>query len=149
MDWRDRLEGWIGGMEWREVLEGRIGGTAWRDGLEGRIGGMNWRDGLEGWIKEMDCRDGQRIGQGDGQIKGWRDVVLLYLFYFREKQKFSYFRRKSIFAKSEIFAFSWAIFAKNENDFCSYFRENFAKIYFRPNSTMHTIYSQPVGGKGC
>ncbi len=78
---------------------GQLGGTDWRDGLEGRIGGMDWRDGLEGWTKEMDCRDGQRIGQGDGQIEGWRDVVLLYLFYFREKQKFSYFRRKSIFAK--------------------------------------------------
>jgi hypothetical protein len=96
---------------------------------------MNWRDGLEGWIKEMDCNDVQRISQRDGQIKGWRDVVLLYLFYFREKGNFSYFRRKSIFAKSEIFAFSWAIFAKNENDFCSYFLENLAKIYFRPNSS--------------
>jgi hypothetical protein len=78
MDWRDGLEGWIGGMDWR-------------DGLEGWIGGMNWRDGLEGWIKEMDCRDGQRIGQRDGQIKGWRDVVLLYLFYFREKRNFRIF----------------------------------------------------------
>ncbi len=115
-------------------MEGGTRGTDWRDSLEGRIGGTNWRDGLEGWIKEMVCRDGQRIGQGNGQKKGWRDVVLLYLFYFREKQQISYFRRKSIFAKSEIFAFSWAIFAKNENVFCSYFRENFAKIYFRPNS---------------
>jgi hypothetical protein len=37
MDWRDGLEGWIGGKDWR-------------DGLEGWIGGMNWRDELEGWI---------------------------------------------------------------------------------------------------
>ncbi len=91
---------------------------------------------MEGWIKEMDCRDGQRIAQGDGQIKGWMDVVL-YLFYFREKQKFSYFRRKSIFAKNEIFAFSWAIFAKK------ILVRIFAKIYFRPNSSFRcpeTIY---------
>ncbi len=114
-------------------MEGGTRGTNWRDGLEGRIGGMDWRDGSKRWIVGM--VNGHRIGQGDGQIKGWRDVVLFYLFYFREKQKFSDFRRKSIFAKSEIFAFSWAIFAKNENYFCSYFRENFAKIYFRPNST--------------
>jgi hypothetical protein len=56
-------------------------------------------------------------------------------YFILGKAKFSYFRQKSIFAKGEIFAFSWAFFAKNENDFCSYFCENFAKIYFRPNST--------------
>ncbi len=52
----------------------------WRDEMERRIGGMDWRD-----------------GQRDGQIKGRRDVVLLYLFYFRQnpfsrKAKFSHFR---------------------------------------------------------
>jgi hypothetical protein len=80
--------------------------------LEGRIGGIDRKDVLEGWIKEMDWRDGKRIGQRDGHKTGLRDVVLLN------------FRRKSIFAKSEIFAHSLAIFTKNENDFRSYFREN-------------------------
>jgi hypothetical protein len=56
-----------------------------------------------------------------------------YLIFAKSKN----FRRKSIFAKSEIFAFSWA---KHENDFCSYFRENFAKIYFRPNSSGNQMY---------
>jgi hypothetical protein len=60
-------------------------------------------------------------------------------YFIFAKSKFLDFRRKSIFAKSEIFAFSWAIFAKNESDFCSYFRENFAKIYFRPNSTLKSV----------
>jgi hypothetical protein len=42
---------------------------------------------------------------------------------FSRKVKFSYFRRKSIFAKGEIFAFSWPIFAKNEMIFVC-IREN-------------------------
>ncbi len=78
------MDGRLGGTDWRDgSWEGQIGGTDWRDRLEGRIGGMNLRDRLEGWMKEMDCIDGERISQRDGQIKGWRDVVLLYLFYFR------------------------------------------------------------------
>jgi hypothetical protein len=67
----------------------------WGDGLWGWIGGMDWRDVSKAWIKEMDWRNGQRIdqrvGQRDGQIKGWRDVVLLYLFYFRGKRNFRIF----------------------------------------------------------
>ncbi len=120
MNWRAILEGWIAGMDWRDGLEGQIGGIDFRDGL----------DGLEGWIKEMDWRDSQR----DRQIKGWRDVVLLYLFYFREKRNFRIFVKYPFSRKAKFFAFSQAIFAKNENDFRSYFRENFAKIYFHPNS---------------
>jgi hypothetical protein len=81
--------------------------------LEGQIGGMDQRDGLEGW--------------SDKRMEGCRIVVLIL---FSRNAKFSYFRQKSIFAKSKIFAFSWAIFVKNENDFVRIF----AKIYFRPNS---------------
>ncbi len=92
--------------------------------MEGRIGGMDWGDGWERWSKEMDCRDGQRIGQRGGQIKGWTGCCIVVLILFSRKAKLSYFRRKSIFAKSEIFAFSWANFAENENGFRSYFREN-------------------------
>jgi hypothetical protein len=47
-------------------------------------------------------------------------------------------RRPPIFEKSEIFACSWAIFEKNKNDFRSYFRKNFAKLSFRPNSRCTT-----------
>jgi hypothetical protein len=47
-------------------------------------------------------------------------------------------RRPPIFVKIQIFAFSCAIFVKNKNDFRSYFRENFAKLYFRPNPRFTT-----------
>jgi hypothetical protein len=90
----------------------------------------------------MDCRDGQRIVQRDGQIKGWRDVVLWYLFYFREKRNFRIFVKNPFSRKAKIFSFSRAIFAENENDFRSYFRENFAKIYFCPT------LGQIIGNKG-
>jgi hypothetical protein len=72
---------------------------------------MDQRDGLEGWSEIWT----------DKRMERCRIVVLIL---FSRKAKFSYFRQKSIFAKSEIFAFSWAFFAKNENDFYSYFREN-------------------------
>ncbi len=91
---------------------------------------MDWRNGLEGWIKEMDCRDGQRIGQGDGQIKGWRGVVLLYLFYFREKQKFSFFVENPFSRKAKFSHFRGQFSRKTKMIFVSIF----AKIYFRPNS---------------
>jgi hypothetical protein len=141
-DWRDGLEGWIGGMDWKDGLEGWIGGMDWRDGLEGRLGGKDWRDGLEGWIGGMDQRDGLERWSADWS-EGWTEkrmegCCIVVLILFSQKAKYSYFRRKSIFANSKIFAFSWAIFAKNENYFRQYFRENVAKIYSVPD------YHQPV-----
>jgi hypothetical protein len=87
---------------------------------------MDWRDGSKRWIV--------------GMVRGWTDkrmegCCIVVLILFSRKAKFSYFHQKVIFAKSEIFAFSLSIFAKNENDFCLYFREIFAKIYFCPNSS--------------
>ncbi len=76
--------------------------------MEGRIGGLDQRDGLEGWT--------------DKRMEGCRIVVIIL---FSRKAKFSSFRQKSFLAKSEIFAFSLTISAKNENDFRSYFREKF------------------------
>ncbi len=58
-----------------------------RDGSELWFGGMDWSDGLEGWIGETAWRGG-KMDWRDGQIKGRRDVVLLYLLYFREKRNF-------------------------------------------------------------
>jgi hypothetical protein len=58
-------------------------------------------------------------------------------YFIFAKSEIFVFSLKIHFAKSEILAFSWAIFAKNENDFRSYFRENFAKIYFRPKSNFN------------
>jgi hypothetical protein len=120
-DCRDGLEGWIGGMgglkgwigrlDWRDKLKGWIEGMDWMDGLEGWIGGTAWRDGFEGWIGRMDWGDGQKIGQRAGQIKGWRDVVLLHLF---------------IFEKSEIFVFSSKIHFREKRNFrifVGHFRE--------------------------
>jgi hypothetical protein len=84
---------------------------------------MDWRDGSKKWIV------GMVRGWTDKRMEGCCIVVLIsfltkirgccsdVLILFSRKAKFSYFRQKFIFAKSEIFAFSWAIFAKNENDF--------------------------------
>jgi hypothetical protein len=105
---------------------------AWRDRLEGWIGGMNWRDGLEGW------------SEGWTDKKRMEGCCIVVLILFSRKAKFSYFRQKSIFAKCEIFSFSGAIFAKNESDFRSYFRENISKIYFRPNFTYNAPVRQQV-----
>jgi hypothetical protein len=55
-------------------------------------------------------------------------------YFIFAKSEIFVFSSKIHFREKRIFAFLWAIFAKNENDFCSYFREIFAKIYFRPNS---------------
>ncbi len=113
-------------MEWRDGLEGRIGGTAWREGMEGRKGGTNWWDGSKRWI----------VGWPGDWSGGWTNkrmegCCFVVLILFSRKATFSYFRRKSIFAKNEIFAFSWAIFAKKKMIFVRIF----AKIYFfRPNS---------------
>jgi hypothetical protein len=125
MDRRDGSEGWIGGMDQRDGLEGWIGGMDLRDGLEGWIGGMALRDGLEGWVKG-DCRDGQR----DRQIKGWRDVVLLYLFYFREKRNFRIFVKNPFSRKAKFSRFRGLFSRKTKMIFVRIF----AKIYFRPNS---------------
>jgi hypothetical protein len=60
-----------------------------RGGSELWFGGMNRTDGLEGGSGGMDCRYGL-----EGWSEGWtdrRDVVLLYLFYFREKRNFRIF----------------------------------------------------------
>jgi hypothetical protein len=72
---------------------------------------MDWRDGLEGWSERL----------ADQRMEGRCFVVLIL---FSQKAKFSFFRGKCTFAKSEIFAFSWNIFAKIKNDFRPYFREN-------------------------
>jgi hypothetical protein len=80
----DELEGWIREIDWMDELEGWIGGTALMNGLEGLIKGMDWSD-----------------GQRNGQIKGWRDVVLLYLFYFREKRNFRIFVKNPVSRKAK------------------------------------------------
>jgi hypothetical protein len=74
----------------------------------------------------MDWRDGQR----DGQIKGWRDVVLLYLFYFREKRNFRIFVKNSFSRKTKFLHFRGPFSRKTKMIFVRIF----AKIYFRPNS---------------
>jgi hypothetical protein len=88
---------------------------------------MNWRDGLEGLIKGMDWSDGQR----NGQIKGWRDVVLLYLFYFREKRNFRIFIKNPFLRKAKFSRFRGLFSRKTKRIFVCIF----AKIYFRPNSS--------------
>ncbi len=79
----------------------------------------------------MDCRDGQRIGQRDGQVKGWKDVVLLYLFYFLEKQNFRIFVKSQFPRKSKFSHFRGQFSRKTRMIFVRIF----AKIYFRPNSS--------------
>jgi hypothetical protein len=100
--------------------------------MEGWIGGMNWRDGLEGWIKGMHCRDGERIGQRDGQIKGWRDVVLLYLFYFREKQNFRIFVKNPFSRKAKFSHFRGQFSRKTKMVFVRIFAKISRKFIFVP-----------------
>jgi hypothetical protein len=72
--------------------------------LEGRIGGTDWRDGLEGWIVGMDQRK-RFDGWSEDWSEGWTDkrmeeFCIVILSLFSRKTKFSYFPRKSIFAKT-------------------------------------------------
>jgi hypothetical protein len=78
-------------------------------------------------MKEMDWRDGQM----DGQIKRWKDVVLFYLFYFREKRNFRIFVENPFSRKAKFSHFRAPFSRKTKMVF---FRIS-AKIYFRPNST--------------
>jgi hypothetical protein len=116
MDERDGSELWFGGMDWSDGLEGWNGGMDWRDGLEG------WKNGLEGWT--------------DKRTEGCCVVILTL---FSRKAKFSYFGRKSILVKN---LFLWAIFAKSEIDFRSYFCENL--FSFQPNFTLSRRTAQLI-----
>ncbi len=104
------------------------------DELEGWIGGTALRDGLEGLIKGMDWNDGQR----NGQIKGLRDVVLLYLFYFCEKRNFRIFVKNPFSLKAKFSHFRGLFSRKTKMIFVRIL----AKIYFRPNS-FHQMYFPP------
>ncbi len=96
--------------------------------MEGRNGEMNWRDGSKKWtggmVRGMDRKKGWR----DGQKKGWRDVVLLYLFYFREKRNFRIFVKNPFSRKAKVTHFREPFSRKTKMIFVRIF----VKIYFRP-----------------
>jgi hypothetical protein len=137
MDWRDGLEGWIGGMDWRNGMKGWIRGIDWMDELEGWIGGTALRDGLEGLIKGMDWSDGQR----NGQIKGWRDVVLLYLFYFREKRNFRIFVKNPFSRKAKFSHFRGLFSRKTKMIFVRIFAKILRKFIFVPTLIPPDVFS--------
>ncbi len=128
MDRRDGSEGWVGGMGWRDGLEGWIGGMNWKNGIKGWIGGIDWMDELKGWIGGTDWRDGQR----DEHIKGWRDVVLLYLFYFREKRNFRIFVKNPFSRKAKFSHFRGLFSRKTKMIFVRIFAKILLKFFFVP-----------------
>jgi hypothetical protein len=87
---------------------------------------MDWRDGSKRWI----IGDGQRFCQRDGQINEWRDVVLLYLYYFRKKRNFLIFIENPFLRKAKFSHFLGQFSRKTKMIFVCIF----AKFYFRPNS---------------
>ncbi len=59
---------------------------------------------------------------------------IVVLILFSQKAKIFVFSSKIHFHEKRNFRIFVGNFRKKENDFCSYFHENFAKIFFRPNS---------------